>query len=130
MKIAFPLSSKTELALDFAHSQFIGIFDDIDAVTKLIPVRGIENDLGINNFFYAMHSNGLHSVVSPYYSYMALRILKENNIETFKANGTDLSKNIHYYLNNLLEPFDMNESLFVGHCAKSCSSCDTECLGN
>ena len=91
MKIAFPLLNKNELAIDFAHSNFIGVYDDTEVDVKLIPLNGIEQELGIINFFDLMVSSGLNSVASPYYSYMALRVFKENKIETYKAKGTDLA---------------------------------------
>ena len=130
MKVAFPLFSEKELAIDFAHAQTICIYDDTNHALELIPISRIEKESGIINFFDVMVSNGLQSVVSPYYSYMALRVFRENNIETFKAKGKDLAKNINFFKTKGLTPFDIYESLFVGECAKSCSSCGTSCSEN
>ena len=130
MKIAFPLTNKNELAMDFAHAHFIGIYDDVDSSTELIPLSSIEKELGIVYFFDAIISHGLNYVASPYYSYMALRVFKENNIETYKAKGINLSENIGYFNTKGLKQFDVYESLLVGECAKSCSSCGPSCSNN
>ena len=130
MKIAFPLLNKDELAIDFAHSKLIGVYDDTQRDIKLIPLSGNEQAVGQINLFDLMVSSGLTSVASPYYSNMALRVFKENNIETYKAKGTDLAQNIQFFKTEELKPFDVYESLLVGECAKSCSSCGTSCSEN
>ena len=53
MKIAFPLLNEKELAIDFVHSRYIGIYDDMDSKTNLIPLSGLEKNLGITLFFDA-----------------------------------------------------------------------------
>ena len=130
MKTAFPLVNENELAIDFAHSKFIVIFDDAEMNTQLIPLTGIEKELGILNFFDLMVTYGLHSVVSPFYSYMALRVFRENNIETYKAEGTNLAQNISSFKTKKLDLFNVYESLLIGECAKSCSSCRPSCSEN
>lgn len=130
MKIAFPLLNETELAIDFAHSHFIGLYDDVENKTELIPVFEIRKNADLIMFFDSMTVNGLKSVASPYYSYMTLRIFKENEINTLKAEGRSLEENIHHYNSQSLKPFNVYESLLVGECAKSCSSCGTSCSEN
>jgi predicted Fe-Mo cluster-binding NifX family protein len=106
MKIAFPLLNQTQLAVDFVHSQYLGIFDVENDKIEVLSFEGVEKKLAVVNFFEVMTSAGLSSVVSPYYSFMALRVFKENNIGTFKAEGTDLQKNILFYKANRLKSFD------------------------
>ena len=130
MKIAFPLSTETELAIDFAHSHFIAIFDENESVTQLIPVSGIEKNSGTGILFNILSSEGIVYVVSPYFSYMALRVFKENNIETLKANGTNLNQNIQYFADKELKPFEVYDTLYTSGCAKSCNSCDSDCGPN
>ena len=127
MKIAFPLLSQSELAIDFIHSQYLGIFDIENDKIDVLSFEGVEKNLVAVAFFEAMTLAGLCSVVSPYYSFMALRVFKENNIETFKAKGTDLLENIAFYKSKRLKSFDIYESLLVGPCAKDCSSCGPVC---
>jgi predicted Fe-Mo cluster-binding NifX family protein len=130
MKIAFPLLNEKELAIDFVHSSYIGIYDDTDSKTNLIPLSGLEKNLGITLFFDAITNQGLKSVASPYYSFMSLRVFKENNIETLKAISTNLDENIRHFKSMSLKPFDTYESMLGGECAKDCKSCGTSCSGN
>lgn len=127
MKIAFPLIDKKELAVDFVHSNYVGIFDSENNKTDLLPIAGFEKNIGIVAFFDAMTSAGLNSVVSPYYSFMALRVFKENNIETYKAKGTNLQDNINFFKADSLKSFDLYESMVISPCAKDCSSCGPVC---
>jgi predicted Fe-Mo cluster-binding NifX family protein len=127
MKIAFPLLNERELAQDFAHSHYIGIYDDTNQKTELIPVKGIKQDVGITLFFDSLSSQGLKFVASPFFSYMTLRVFKENQIETLKAVGNRFDENIKHYKNNALEPFDVYESLHMRDCVKDCSGCDSSC---
>ncbi len=127
MKIAFPLIDQKELAIDFAHSNYIGIFDDEKNKTDLLPIAGVEKNIGIEAFFDAMTSAGLNSVISPYYSFLALRVFKENNIETYKAMGTDLQDNIDHFKANSLKSFELYKSVTVSSCTKECSSCGPVC---
>ena len=126
MKIAFPLLNEKELAIDFVHSHYIGIYDDVEAKTELIPVSDIKNTL----FFDAMNSVGLRYVASPYYSYMTLRVFRENEISTLKAVSKNLEENIQHYNNQSLKPFDVYESFKVDECSKSCMSCGSSCSEN
>jgi len=130
MKIAFPLLNQTQLAVDFVHSQYLGIFDVENDKIEVLSFERVEKNLGVVNFFEAMTSAGLSSVVSPYFSFMALRVFKENNIGTFKAEGRDLQDNITFFKANRLTSFDICESLLVGPCAKDCSSCGPICAEN
>ncbi|MDP4207527.1 MAG: hypothetical protein Q8928_01805 [Bacteroidota bacterium] len=127
MKIAFPLRSKSELASDFAHSPIIGIYDDSTGKTETFKLAEIERSIGLHCFLDVMTSQGLKMVVSPFYSYMSLRVFKENNIETLKAIGKSMEDNIEMVKNKKLQPFDAMESLMVGECAGSCGSCGSKC---
>lgn len=130
MKIAFPLLNEKELAMDFIHSRYIGIYDDKEHKTDLIPLSGIEQKLGITVFFDTLTSQGLTSVVSPYYSYMSLRVFKEYEVETLKAMSNNLDENIKHLKEKALKPFNVYESLLIGDCAKDCNSCGTSCSSN
>lgn len=130
MKIAFPLLNENELATDFAHSLYIGIYDNVDCDTVLIPIADIRGNLGVTLFFDEMVTEGLKYVASPYFSYMTLRVFRENDIIALKANSKNLQENIRQFNNQLLKPFDVYESLMVGECTKSCSSCGSSCSEN
>ncbi len=130
MKIAFPLLNEKELAIDFVHSDYIGIYDDVEGRIELISISGIEKKVGITLFFDTMTGQGLKSVVSPYYSYMTLRVFKENKIETLKAISSNLDENIRFFKDRSLKPFSTYESLLIGECAKDCSGCGTSCSEN
>lgn len=131
MKYLFPLINDKELANDFVHSQFIGIYDDDTNKTELIPTSGTDGKPIDNVFFDSIVNKGLKSVISPYYSFMTLRVFKENNIETIKAKSTILDENIQHLKNNTLKPFDIYEALLNGgDCATECSSCGTSCSEN
>lgn len=127
MKIAFPLANERELSVDFMHSRFIGIYDDASEKTDLIPVHGIKQNVGVTLFFDALLSQGLKFVVSPFYSYMTLRVFKENGIGTLKAVSTDLVENINYYKNSSLKPFDVYDSFHIRDCVRDCSGCGSSC---
>jgi predicted Fe-Mo cluster-binding NifX family protein len=127
MKIAFPLLNRNELAIDFVHSQYLGIFDDENNQTDILSFKGHEKNTGIVAFFDVITSAGLDSVISPYYSFMALRVFKENNIETYKAKGTSLQENINLYITNELKSFDVYESVITSPCSKNCNTCGPVC---
>jgi len=127
MKIAFPLLNEKELAIDFVHSHYIGIYDDVEGKTELISVSETGKKVGNTLFFEVMTSKGLKSVISPFFSYMTLRVFKENNIETFKAISSNLEENIKYIKTQSLEPFNIYESIQVNNCKRECSSCGTTC---
>jgi predicted Fe-Mo cluster-binding NifX family protein len=130
MKIAFPLVNERELAVDFMHSRYIGIYDDVNGKTEFIPVDGIEKHIGVALFFDALTSQGLKSVISPFYSYMSLRVFKENEIETLKAIGNNLEENIGHFKESSLKPFDVYESLINKDCVSDCSGCGSKCSEN
>jgi predicted Fe-Mo cluster-binding NifX family protein len=127
MKIAFPLLNENKLAIDFAHASYIGIYDDKENTTELIPLLEMTLKSGFSVFFDALISQGLTSVISPYYSYMSLRIFKENEIETLKAMDRSLEENIRHFNEKTLKPFSIYESLQPGDCVSNCSSCGTSC---
>jgi len=130
MKIAFPLLNEVELAEDFAHSCYVGIYDDVKNHIDLIALSEIEKNLTINTFFDALSALGLIKVVSPFYSYMSLRVFKENKIEALKAFGTKLEDNIRLLHNMELQPYNVTDSLLFGECFKDCSSCGPSCSSN
>lgn len=125
MKIAFPLLNEKELAEDFAHANYLGIFDDCAGKTEMILLAGASDNS--NQIFSTMLSSGIRAVASIFYSYMALRVLKENSIETLKAVSMDLEENLSDWKNSLLKPFDVYEALLTGPCAHDCSACGTSC---
>lgn len=127
MKIAFPLLNENKLAIDFAHASYIGIYDDKENTTELIPLLEMTLKSGVSVFFDALISQGLTSVISPYYSYMSLRVFKENEIETLKAMDRSLEENIRYFNEKTLKPYTIYESLQSGDCVSNCSSCGTSC---
>lgn len=130
MKIAFPLQNEKELAIDFVHSRYIGIYDDEEGHTEFIPVSEPGKKAGTTLFFDVMTSKGLTSVVSPFFSYMTLRVFRENDIETLKAVSSSLDENIRFFKDQSLKPFDVYESLLIGECARDCSGCGTSCSEN
>lgn len=125
MKIAFPLLNETELAEDFAHATYLGIYDDRLGKTEMIFLAGSSDNS--NQIFSTMLSSGIKSVASMFYSYMSLRVLKENDIEPLKASSMDLIDNINEWKGELLKPFDVFEALLTGPCAHDCSACGTTC---
>ncbi|HEY4789089.1 MAG TPA: hypothetical protein VIH57_23735 [Bacteroidales bacterium] len=130
MKIAFPLLNEKELAVDFAHSHYIGIYDETTGATDLIPVSGIRKTVGSTLFLDGVSCQGLNFVASPFFSYMILRVFKENEIETLKAKGTSLDDNIRYFKNRTLKPFNVYESLLIGDCVRDCTGCGSSCSEN
>jgi Uncharacterized conserved protein len=130
MKIAFPLLNEKELAVDFAHSHYIGIYDETEGATDLIPVSDIRKTVGSTLFLDSVSCQGLNFVASPFFSYMTLRVFKENEIETLKAKGTSLDDNIRYFKNRTLKPFNVYESLLIGDCARDCTGCGSSCSEN
>jgi predicted Fe-Mo cluster-binding NifX family protein len=124
MKVGFPLTNDTELAHDFAHSKFIGIIDLQTGSKKVVPV-GCDL-LSEKEIFETLVKSSLNEVISPFYTFMSLRIFKENNITTYKAKGKSMDDNIHLYKLGKMKPFDIYESLLTGPCAKDCLSCSPE----
>lgn len=125
MKIGFPLVNENELAHDFAHSNFLGLYDERTGEKDFFPIVGF-TDPKENYFFDFMVKQGLTKVASPFYSFMSLRVFKENNIETYKAKGDTIDDNIQLFVNGKMKPFDIYEALLTGDCAKDCASCSPE----
>jgi predicted Fe-Mo cluster-binding NifX family protein len=121
MKIAFPLKNEEELANDFAHARFIGVYDVQHMKMEIFTLADIENQIGISSFFKVMTSQGLSATVSPFYSYLSLSVFKEIHIETYKANSYHLKENIAIFNEGKLEHFDVHESLLTGMCIQKCS---------
>lgn len=129
MKIAFPLASESELAIDFARSNFVGIYDVNDGNLDFISLAS-QSFTSIPSFiFETMKQLETKWVVSPFFSFMALRVFKENNFNTLKATGTNLLENINYFKTGMLEPFcSVDVFLAMQNCKDGCSSCASPCL--
>jgi len=124
MKVGFPLINESELANDFAHSAYIGIFDTSTGKKNILPTG-----MDLNNekiVFQSLFQNELNMVISPFYTFMSLRVFKENNVVTYKAKGSTVDANLQFYNSGKMKPFDIYESLLTGECAKDCLSCDPE----
>jgi predicted Fe-Mo cluster-binding NifX family protein len=130
MKIAFPLLNENVLAIDFSHSNYIGIYDVGKDWTDIINIQAQDKKLEMMESFKSMNSQGLTHVISPFYSYMTLRIFKEIQIKPLKAKGTSLHENIKSFQDCRLLPFEVNESLLFGECARDCLSCAPDCTDN
>jgi predicted Fe-Mo cluster-binding NifX family protein len=130
MKIAFPLFNEDVLAIDFNHSNFIGIYDGASDKTDIINIQPLDKKSGQMNAFKLLHAEGLTHVASISFSYLALRIFKEQNIKPMKAKGMSLVENIKLFNEARLLPFDVTESLLYGECAKDCLGCGSDCSDN
>jgi predicted Fe-Mo cluster-binding NifX family protein len=127
MKIALPLLNEKELAIDFTHSNFIGIYDVNNNELQILNNQSLEKKLKAMELFKNMINDGLAFTISPFYSYMSLRVFKEIRIQTLKAQGISLNENIRSFRESKLLPFNIDESLLYGECAKDCTSCATDC---
>ena len=130
MRIAFPLLNEKELANDFSHALHIGIYNEELDHLEMVSVPDIEQMSRVTNFIDLMISLGLESVISPHYSYMSLRIFKENRINTLKAEGLSLNQNIKLHKVKALNPFDVYESLINDDCISDCNGCGSSCSSN
>lgn len=124
MKVGFPLLNENELANDFAHSKYIGIYDISTHDKKIYPVDNTHNNEKL--IYESLFGNGLQMVVSPFYSFMSLRVFKENSIQTYKAKARWVDENINLFQAGVMKPFDIYESLLTGECAKDCLGCSTD----
>jgi len=124
MKVGFPLQNETELAHDFAHSKFIGIIDLFTGSKKVIPVGA--DLISEKSVFDSLITNNLNEVISPFYTFMSLRIFNENKITTYKAMGKSMDENMLLYQSGKIKPFDIYSSLLTGECAKDCLGCSTD----
>jgi predicted Fe-Mo cluster-binding NifX family protein len=129
MKVAFPMKNETELAADFVHSKYIGIYDGNADKMNFMPMSEMTKNVGAAMFFDAMMAQGLTSVVSPNFSFMAFRVFRDYNIATYKASGWSVEENIQNLKANTLQPFHSLET-DVKSCSSSCSSCSSTCSGN
>jgi predicted Fe-Mo cluster-binding NifX family protein len=127
MKIAFPLLNENEMAQDFAHSQFIGIYDEKTDSSSIISLKNKAEDQSVNDFFDMIAAQGLQCVVSPFFSFMSLRVFKENNIKAYKAHGKSIDENISKFKDRILTPFSPYEALMAGGgCSSSCMECSSD----
>jgi predicted Fe-Mo cluster-binding NifX family protein len=124
MKVGFPLMNENELANDFAHSKYIGICDVSTGLSEIMP---IDDTLGNErSIFDSLLQNNLKLVISPFYSFMSLRVFKENKISTYKAKGRLVDENLLFLKSGKMKPFDIYESLLTGECARDCLGCSPE----
>lgn len=124
MKIGIPLKNSNELAQDFAHSKLIYIIDLANDRQQTIELENTHLEAQL--LFNSLVNNKISHVVSPFYSFMSLRVFKENNIVTCKAHSTSLEENISRCKAGQIRAFDIYESLLTGECAKDCLSCGPE----
>jgi predicted Fe-Mo cluster-binding NifX family protein len=127
MKLGFPLIDDSCLAQDFAHSKFIGIFD-ANTGKKTILAQG-DTLIAEKSVFESLVYNQLTMVISPFYSFLSLRVFKENKIVTYKAVDKTMEDNIERFQSGKMKPFNVYESLLTGKCAKDCVKCtpDNNC---
>ena len=125
MKVGFPLKNEHELANDFAHSSFIGVYDEYSGNRELYAIAD-NSVFNQQNAFELMLKHGLAKVASPFFSFMSLRVFKENHIVTYKAKSLRLDENILLFQTGKMIPFDIYESLLTGDCAKDCASCSPD----
>jgi len=123
--IALPLRTKKELAIDFAHAQYICIYNEVTSQSEIIEISGNEKHNVPPNLFEVMINQGVTTVISQYYSYMALRVFKECEMDTLKANGSVLHVNLEFYKQQQLNHFEAYESIRSSDCGKQCHSCST-----
>lgn len=124
MKLGFPLKNETELAHDFSQSKILGIFDLNTGNKEFLRIK--DNLTSEKEVFDSLFRNELTQVISPFYTFMSLRVFKENKIVTFKAKGNSLDDNILLFQSGKMKPFDIYESLLTGECAKDCLGCSTD----
>ncbi len=127
MKIAFPLNSPNELASDFAHSRFIGFYEDSEDKIEVVPMQELLKYSGSGIFPDVLISKDLYAIVSGQISIIALRILGEYGILAFRASGNNFMENIQSFVSRDLKPFNLNESVIQDHCGGSCSACGSSC---
>jgi len=125
MKIAFPLLNDSELAVTFSKSKYIGIYDDSVCSMSFIPVNEDNQNVDFKSLFQMMLNYDLHCIVSPFFTFMSLRVFREHNIETLKAEGTNIEENILFLRKNILKPFVSFDAFKSSGCNSSCSSCET-----
>ena len=129
MKIAFPLISEIELADDFTNSSFVGVYDVDDDKLNLISLSSQTPSSSSGFIFETLKHLEAKSVVSPFYSFMALRVFKENNFNTLKAINTNLEDNIIHFKSGGLQPFNAVDAFFANqNCKNGCLSCESQCL--
>ena len=130
MKIMLPvrngLSGKHELAKDFHNIEFVCIYDNHSEAREWITAREIsEFSGGLNT---GLIEKEVYSIISINITPMVLSMFKRTGIKVFKAQGYDVSKNIHLFQNNELKLFTMEESQLNQACnSNSCSSCGSTC---
>lgn len=127
MKIAFPLINEEKLAADFAHSRFIGIYDDEINTVELLSVEKKGESDNSSTFFDLMKEANLMAVASPQFSFMSIRVFRENNIETYKAVSLSLDENIEMVKAKNLDLYAVAESKVGSGCARECSDCGPVC---
>jgi len=129
MKIAFPLTSESELASNFTTSRYVGIYDLAEESLNVIPLAPQPSATNQGLIFETMKRMDTRSVVGTYFSFMALRVLKENKFNVHKAIGSKLHDNIIFFKTGMLKPFSTLD-VFISHnnCADGCSGCGSQCV--
>ena len=129
MKIALPLISESELANDFSKSRYVGIYDVVEGNLNVISLAS-QTTATIQGFvFETMKNLDTRWVISPCFSFMALRVFKENKFNVLKASGTDLNENINFFKTGMLVPFSAFDAFMSSQsCTDVCSTCGSQCL--
>ena len=127
MKIAFPLLTQSEMAIDFSRSKYVGIYDDELKSFEMISLLEKDQNFDFSSFFQSLLQQNLSCVISPFFTFMSLRVFRENNLETLKAEGLNVEANIDLFQQKELKPFVSFDAFKASGCSSSCISCETSC---
>lgn len=84
-----------------------------------------ELNTGNGDFSDDIKRLGTFAIISRSMAPIALQIFARNEIEVFKAKGTDISENIDFFQKKQLELLTTQEAREMQACDSSCSSCSS-----
>jgi predicted Fe-Mo cluster-binding NifX family protein len=132
MKIGVPLSDnsavrKERLAISFHHTSLFGVYDVEQNTLEAINLE--ENGQTVD-FVDLLKQYEIKALISPNYTIMVLKLFKLMKIETLKAAGSDITRNIESFKSGELPPYTFADAkeASLEHCGTDdCGSCHVTC---
>lgn len=128
MKVCLPIlgdggKEKELLANDFYKAQHYCIHNLKD---NNFQIYSLNKTNSVYLSMSEMKKMGIQAIITPNLRPMAAKILFENEIEVYKAEGAEVKENISLYKKDVLKDFDATMVEQKSSCSSdSCSSCSS-----
>ena len=128
MKIIIPVKEKTEIASGFNATPEVCVFDkekDIRSGCSFLNWRDIIPPG--TKITKQLKELGIFAVLTEEMQLLALNLFRDNGIEVYKSNGTNLYDNLSLLLQDRLDFYSVEEAMENNKlCSGKCGDCETD----